>query len=49
MSDREIHEDAMAKLQAENFSLSRKVQDMHKSLSWKITFPFRVLRDFLPE
>ena len=49
MSDREIHEDAMAKLQAENFSLSRKVQDMRKSLSWRITFPFRVLRDFLPQ
>jgi hypothetical protein len=48
MSDREINENAMAKLQAENFSLSRKVQDIHQSLSWKITSPFRVVRDFFP-
>lgn len=49
MSDREINENIVAKLQAENYLLSRKVEDMHRSLSWKITTPFRALRDLLPQ
>jgi len=49
MSDREINENAVAKLQAENYILSRKVEDMHRSMSWKITTPFRALRDLLPQ
>ena len=49
MFDREINENRVAKLEAENYVLSRKVEDMHRSLSWKITVPFRALRDLLPQ